>query len=610
MAIFERFRTLRWKAFFVFLLLVTLPGIWIGELVLNRFNTILLHQFEETTQRNLDGVEKNISEKLKTIEDISDYMIYSNDFRTFFTTPETAETSDVLGLYRESIEGFSIFQLMSKGYIKSMRLESFNGHRIDLGEPISGSETHWLQESGAKKGAVIWSDSYPIVSEWKGPKRVVSMFRVIYNLNKPTQPIGRVTIRLDESEFSELLKSGIAGGGSAFLLRTNGNVLFHENEAYIGKPLPDEGLLLELSKNGARKNVKFSYKSGGVSYLVFSRTIEGTDWRVVALMEEKRIVESLSGVRRSLEMLFVLLLGFGLLGLIGTHLTIVQPVLELKRQTQRLQLGDFTAEVRIRSRDEIGTLGNQFNRMVATIRELIDKRYRLQIRQRESELKLLHGQMDPHFLYNTLDMIRWTARLERAMETSNLIEMLSRFFRLGLTREKPWTVLKEEMEFTQAYVVLLQKRSGPKMKISMFMEARLEGAIVLKRLIQPLVENSVKHGFEDAPEGVVAVRCYAMDNELWIDVRDSGQGITTERARQIRYVLSGGKQDWTEEPLQGHGLANVHERLSIAFGASFGVQLIELEEAGAFIRLTMPLIYKEEEIATKLHREADDDTET
>lgn len=602
----EKFRTLRWKALFVFLLLVTLPSIWIGDIVLTRFNAILLEQFEETTERSLDGVDENISEKLKTIEGISDYMIYSNDFRTFFTTPDTLATADVLRLYRESIEGFSTFQLMSKGYIKSMRLESYNGHRIDLGEPIAGSEEKWIAQAVNEEGAVIWSDSYPIVSEWKGPKRVVSMFRVIYNLNDPTEPIGRVTIRLDETEFSDMLEGGIAGGGSAFIVRENGDVLLHEDEAFIGKRLPDEELLERLA-NGTSSRSVFSLKQDGKSRLVFSRTIEGTDWTLVAMMEKERIVESLSSVRSSMEMMVVLLVVCGLLGLFGTHLAIIRPVLELKRQTQRLQYGDFSAEVSIQSKDEIGMLGNQFNRMVHTIRELIDKKYRLQIRQRESELKMLISQMDPHFLYNTLDMIRWTARLEKAMETSGMIELLSRFFRLGLTRGKPWATLKEEMEFTQAYVMLLQKRSGSRLKIALTMEAPLEQAVVLKRIIQPLVENSVKHGLENMQEGLVRVRCYAVDGELRIDVMDTGAGISTERASQIRYVLSGGKQDWSEEPLQGHGLANVHERLSIVFGSLYGVQVMEQEGAGAFVRLTMPLIDKEEELACKLYRESDDD---
>src|SRR5690606_33732897 len=122
----------------------------------------------------------------------------------------------------------------------------------------------------------------------------------------------------------------------------------------------------------------------------------------------------------------------GILALTGFYNFIVLPVVELTKQTRRVEKSDFSAQVPVRSDDEIGKLAARFNRMVATIQRLIDLKYKVELKQRESELKALQNQIDPHFLYNTLDMIRWTALLEKATETSRLIETLSRLFRLTL----------------------------------------------------------------------------------------------------------------------------------------------------------------------------------
>ncbi len=124
------------------------------------------------------------------------------------------------------------------------------------------------------------------------------------------------------------------------------------------------------------------------------------------------------------------------------------------------------------NKDDIGILGMRFNSMLATIRRLIDTKYTLEIKQRESELKALQNQIDPHFLYNTLDMIRWTARMEKASETSRLIEALSRLFRISLSRGKLLIPLSEELNYVRSYLILQEKRLGHGLKYTISMDEK------------------------------------------------------------------------------------------------------------------------------------------
>jgi two-component system sensor histidine kinase YesM len=176
------------------------------------------------------------------------------------------------------------------------------------------------------------------------------------------------------------------------------------------------------------------------------------------MMDEGKVVKDLMAVYLSTWIMFFISVLLGILALIGFYYSIVLPIVDLTKKTKQVEKGDFSAQVNVRSEDEIGKLATRFNRMVATIQRLIDLKYKVQLKQRESELKALQNQINPHFLYNTLDMIRWTARLEKAMETSRLIETLSRMFRISLNRGKLWIPLREELSYVESYLQLQQKR--------------------------------------------------------------------------------------------------------------------------------------------------------
>ena len=207
-----------------------------------------------------------------------------------------------------------------------------------------------------------------------------------------------------------------------------------------------------------------TYRHDGDEYLTFHQRMENTDWIIVSMVPKAALDQDLRGVTILMQVILGGILLLGLSALIGFHYTIIRPILRLKIETNRVKLGDFSARVPIRSKDEISELNRRFNDMVSTIQELIEHKYKLELRERESESRSLQEQMDPHFLYNTLDMIRWTARLEKASESSQLIEILSRFLRSSLNNGQYETSLAKEMEFVRSYLYL-REAAGSKIEI-------------------------------------------------------------------------------------------------------------------------------------------------
>ncbi|MFD3257858.1 sensor histidine kinase [Paenibacillus lentus] len=574
---------LKRKALVIFLLFVILPTFGVGVVVQYKFNQVLREQFINSTKRNLDNVTNQLGEQTKMVEDIANYLILSPDMRAFLR-PAPPLNSEQRANLKRNIEDFLTFQLMSRSYIRSIEISGFNGSFIEMGEPFSGDEAKWERQADARKGGIVWTEGYNLDSDWYGDVRIISMFRILNSYSQITKPLGRLTIRMDEASIVQLLEKGIFKdeAGTVFIVGDQGQLVLGSKHQVRDHFIPDADLLDNLV---ASKSGFVTYPIQGENYLALYKGVENTGWKVIAMIPEATVAEEFRTVKVIMVVILTAILLLGLTALIGFHYTIILPILRLKKETNRVMHGDFNARVPVNSQDEISELNRKFNEMVFTIKQLIDHKYKLELRERESELKLMQNQMDPHFLYNTLDMIRWTARLENASKSSQLIEMLSKFFRSSVNNGSYQTTLRKELEFAQSYLYLQQRRLGNRLKYSLYTEADLEDAVTLKATIQPLVENFIKHGFDRQKEfGEIKVRCYTAADEIWIDVIDNGKGMAPAREDEVRNSLQNGGKSGSREG----AMSNIHERLSIFFGQDYGLEVINNSVKGMWVRLRLP----------------------
>jgi len=573
---------LKRKAFVIFLLLVIFPTLGVGVLVQTKFKDILREQFVNATIRNLDAVAGQLEEQTALVEDIANYLIFSPALNTYLHR-SAREYTDTTERAKNDVEGFLTFHLMSKSFIRSVDINGYNGNRISIGESGSGAEEHWLELAAKRRGGIVWSEGYSTQSGWNREIHVVSLFRVLNAYPNITQPQGDLIIRLDQTQIARLLQNQVyREGGSVHVLNREGNdVLNSEVETPAG--LDPHVALASLREAGKRYLV---LEAEGKRYLTFTRTMNTTGWTIITAVPESYVNAQSAGVRNVMNLILSVVLLLGVLALFGFHYTIIRPVLRLKNETNRVKLGDYSAQLPVGSNDEISELNRKFNEMVQTIRELIEYKYKLELRERESELRLLQQQMDPHFLYNTLDMIRWTARLEKAEQTSGLIETLSRFFRSSLGGGQYVSTVRQELQFVDSYLYLQQRRLGERFHYSLYMSYDIADVPLLKTTVQPLVENYIKHGVSrKSPHNCIAVRAYAAGDEVWIDVEDNGPGIEPVKLETIRVMLADKHSDSQE---RSGAIRNIHERLSIYFGEGYGLSVVSSTPQGTVLRLTIP----------------------
>lgn len=579
--------SLRKKALIIFLLFVILPTVGVGVIVQYNYQLVLREQYISAIHRNLDNVASQLTEQTKMVTDMANYLILSPDMRRYLRTYPPLGDQQRADL-KNDIENFLTFQLMSKSYIRSIEIVGNNGNSIDMGEPFTGDETGWENKARAMKGGLFWTQGYTLNSAWYGEASVFSLIRVLNSYVDITQPLGLLTIRMDEESLVSELEKGILSdsSGQVYLLGSEGELLLASNDQTPEDLEPYAEQINELSRSSRGYS---SIDVNGEPHLTLYHRMPLTDWTIVAMVPEAHISEQFRSAEWLMTAILAAIVLLALAAFYGFNYMIIRPILRLKKETVRVAGGDFSVRVPVESQDEIADLNRKFNAMVGTIEELIEHKYKLELSERESELKLLQNQVDPHFLYNTLDMIRWTARLEKADKSSRLIEMLSKFFRARVGTNQHLTTLAKEIEFVQAYLYLQQYRLGDKLAYKLHVETGLEEAPTLKASIQPLVENFFKHGVDKAKSvHVIEVIAYRLEDEIRVDVSDNGKGMSAGRMNEITEALQGSR---TLDPMMGRrgALHNIHERLTISFGQQYGLRIVESSPEGTVVRLRLPL---------------------
>ncbi len=269
--------------------------------------------------------------------------------------------------------------------------------------------------------------------------------------------------------------------------------------------------------------------------------------------------------------------------------SITRPILSLKEDVEKVQEGNFEIVVSCESEDEIGELAQQFNEMVTEIRNLMDRIQTEHERQRHYELLLLQAQINPHFLYNTLDSLMWLIRMENHADAEKMLEALTRFFKTGLNKGREIVSVKQEISNVESYLTIQLMRYKKKLSFSIAMDEEIRDFKVPKLILQPLVENAVYHGLKGKEQGgSIAVDCRKRDGVIVLCVSDDGLGMDEEQRKQIQKQLSEG----IVEESESYGLTNVNERLKFFFGDSCTMSVESAQNEGTKVWIEI----REEEV--------------
>jgi two-component system sensor histidine kinase YesM len=286
--------------------------------------------------------------------------------------------------------------------------------------------------------------------------------------------------------------------------------------------------------------------------------------------------------------LLIAAIGFSVIAAWAISRSIYIPIKRLHDVTTTITKNDLQVLVTNDNVDEITELGMSFNIMIEKIRELLQSKIKEQENLKKAELRALQAQINPHFLYNTLDTIIWMAEAQKTDQVVEIVSALSNFFRISLSKGRDWITVGEEIERTKSFLTIQRMRYRDIMDFKIEADERVVNNTVLKLILQPLVENALYHGIKNKRRGgTIIVRAMQRNgDEVLLEVEDNGIGFTPEKLDQLQAELS---DDSGEENFDsGFGIGNVNKRIRLYYGKQYGLTVTSEYNVGTCATLIIP----------------------
>ncbi len=400
------------------------------------------------------------------------------------------------------------------------------------------------------------------------------------NLNRY---LGLLTATISKAAFENVITKAAATVNTSVLLFND----YGETIIYHGEPdffTPDE-----MKRQMEQQNLKFSkekfamqqvhYKNG--DYFLGIQPIENSDWTLATLTPAKDMLSATRHYQQQLFLIFLFLIVLSIPVFYALSRSLSARIQILKEHIAKAVDANFEIEPLSNGRDEIGSLTDSFNHMVKQISGLLKEQYELGYEIKNLEFQVLQSQINPHFLYNTLDMIYWMGVDSKTLDAAEAAKELARFYMLSLGHGEMIVSVQNELEHVRTYVNIQNMRFEGRFHLVIAVPEELYPYKMIKIILQPLVENALLHGIreKDTEEGTVTITGRKQGNDVVLCIQDDGVGMTGE---QVEQILKKHAVD------SGYGVWNIHERLQLSYGTAYGLEFFSVPGKGTRVFIRFP----------------------
>ena len=565
---------------------------------------IFMRSYESTAQRTMDSNMKEAtyyaqSKGAKLIETIDSAMAIMYDYSNgpYSALWEILESESLNENEKQMYIGLMLDELLQADpSVSAAHFVASDGSTYSRfysqQKSLRGTPTarHRLPSEAASSPRLLYILPAANEREWcNGSNDTVLTLARNYMDTRSLHAVGSVSLG---TLYVDLRTEELDGLLSSLQLGERGNISIvhgHQgNAVYRLYPEQKEPELQELDPKGGSFNDS--------DYTVYYEPIGDTPYQMVVSFDRHELYSINSANRTYLVLTLAIAVAIILILALLFSGRISTPARQLKRAMEEVRNGELSTRVNIRSGDEMEYLGESFNQMVETLGDTIQEVYVAQICQRDAELNALKMQIQPHYLYNTLDMIRMSALEQGDSKTARLIESLSRQLRYMMGTHQERVTLRQELDNLQEYGILISTRSEDRIRIRMEVSDHDLNLFVPKLLLQPFVENAVRHGLKHKPDGgTILIEAIRLPDMLQIMIFNDGQPIDKLRLNHIRNFLetSGiGAQD--AEGIVSVGMKTTYDRIKLNCGRQYGFTLDSDENMGSVVTIRLP-IWSEEE---------------
>ncbi|MEK0316074.1 cache domain-containing sensor histidine kinase [Cohnella sp. 56] len=444
----------------------------------------------------------------------------------------------------------------------------------------------WLQAVGDAGGSIFWTGIYEENYLDLGPARILSCVRILRHPRNFDRTLGVLMLDVPEKIVSDIISElDFPAHSRVYMMDRGGTIIYSADRSLIGTQAalasaPDEGIL-ERSEDG-------------VDLFELLAPIKAADWRLVlevpktglthrtAALSQWSGVATIAGMTVMFLILVFVLLAFVINGMNRRIKSVVRTI--------RTEGVEGLEEPRADKGGDFYLLERVVDHLVRRVRDLMEEAYRSKMLEREAELRALQAQINPHFLYNTLDTINWLAISRDAGDISHMIESLSDYFRLSLNKGKDHVCVADELELARVYLEIQQSRFPSTFAFAIEAEPEARGCVIPKLTLQPIVENALLHGIRKNKHktGNISVRARRCGDELEIAVSDDGIGMEERLAASLLSESRAALR--TEGGGSSYGLYNVNERIKLLAGCEYGLSVRSRPGEGTVVTIRLKAV--------------------
>ncbi len=536
-------------------------------------NSQKVNQLHEGALQSIDIMKSNIESNIDSINNISKIIILDPYVREYLKSSQhNMPYRSVLN--QRFTQLYVIFPFMESIFIYDFDNNSINTSReVTFSSIEKIQDTPWFKEVVDAKGKYLININAGGTLRSTSGKNTISMIRILYDIEDIT-PIGLLIINTSQDFFLFNTKDTQSKYGTSFILLDESENVIIKNSQHNDFSLAGDA---------------FDYKAGkiqkinGHKYFVLSSEIPQYNWTIVSYTP----INIFSQTTHAFNVLLIILIIFSVIVFIissfFTAKVVTTPIKKLIHSMVGARRGIFETVNIPTGNDEIGELKDTYNIMVIEIKKMIENEIKSEKQKRKFELDILNEQINPHFLYNTLDSIGYLALSNNNLEVYQAILSLGQFYKISLNKGNEILLFEQEIKMTQEYLSLQKLRYGNIICDQYDLCPNTLNIPILKNTLQPLVENCINHGIKPSGEiGTIIIRSKIKNNLLYVTVTDDGLGMSPD---QITYITS----DYLDENTASFGLRGTIARLKLYYGTTDLYEIQSKPFEGTSITLKIPI---------------------
>ncbi|MBM7567818.1 sensor histidine kinase [Paenibacillus sacheonensis] len=583
-----------------YLLLIVVPAGLFLYGYYERSAKILKDEVVRTMQQTLRQAGSNLSYRLEHIEDISNAAFMNGNLHSYLSIgPDDRSIAVQLQVIKDL--RYLVDTVQSNSDVFRVRLfvdssKLYAGERVNFFSLDSLKDRPWYTPIIGAGGGIVWTGDYEESYLDAGKLRVFSAARMLRDPNHFDRISGVLMIDVKESMIADILGDlQFTPGTQVYLVDASGTIVYHPDRTRIGTKV--DSAVQDALKHGGEGS--HSFKRGSDVNDVLYTTLSPVGWRLVAQGTDSQLSHrAVKLTQRSewaslLEYIALFLaLPFVLLAIIvrGMNRRVKQVITVIRKEGSE-GLNELSPV-----NGDFHMLERSVDHLIIRVRTLVEEKYKAELHEREAQLQALQAQINPHFLYNTLDTINWIAIGKGASDISQMIDSLAKYFRLSLNKGRTIVSVEDELRLAQVYLEIQQSRFPNTFAFELDVQPGVEACQMPKLILQPIVENALLHGIRKAKgkRGLIAISAREDNGDLLFVVSDNGIGMDEGLVRQLLTEALPEVRGDGDGGGSSYGLFNVNERIKLYAGDEYGIRIVS--ELGAGTTVMVRLRAKREEL--------------